>query len=85
MQQLLSAREGPRAAPGAGSLHSISAKPTANSCKRHHVSVAPGAQFGDEEEEEDEAGPMEGVTEALADVGGQLPLSDCFQMGPWHI
>lgn len=30
-----------------------------------------GAQFGDEEEEEDEAGPMEGVTEALADVGGQ--------------
>ncbi|DBA76613.1 TPA: hypothetical protein ACH3X2_008661 [Trebouxia sp. C0005] len=30
-----------------------------------------GAQFGDEEEEEDEAGPMEGVTEALPDAGGQ--------------
>ena len=47
--------------------------------------MSPGAQFGDEEEEEDEAGPMEGVTEALPDAGGQLPLSACLQMGPCHI
>ncbi len=57
---------------------------TANSCKKHYVSVSPGAQFGDEEEEEDEAGPMEGVTEALPDAGGQLPLSACLQMGLQH-
>ena len=31
-----------------------------------------GAQFGDEEEEEDEAGPMEGVTEAVPDAAGHL-------------
>lgn len=30
-----------------------------------------GAQFGDEEEEEDEAGPMEGMTEAVPDAAGQ--------------
>lgn len=47
---------------------------TANSCPKKVVSVTPGAQFGDEEEEEDEAGPMEGVTEALPDAGGQFGL-----------
>ncbi len=28
---------------------------------------------------------MEGVTEALPDAGGQLPLSACFQMAPCHM
>ena len=40
-----------------------------------------GAQFGDEEEEEDEAGPMEGVTEAVPDAAGE-PVVYLFTVQP---
>ena len=46
-----------------------------------------GAQFGDEEEEEDEAGAMEGVTEALPDAAGQLSNTICLHcmLGLLHV
>ena len=40
-----------------------------------------GAQFGDEEEEEDDAAPMEGVTDAVTDAGGQRPT--CLLWHAW--